>query len=68
MPTPEDPGRVDLVRMGPIKVLDVVQPSVPQDGTVCNVASIDAVPFEQVKHLCSGKPLVRFPQPDDDQL
>ena len=47
--------------MGPVKVVEVFTWS-PKDRKASECLGCDTVPFEQIRHLCSGKPLGRNPQ------
>ena len=60
MNTPLDPGSIELLRIGPIKVVEVFTSPTPTDTPVANSTTCDTVPFSDIKHLCSGKPLGRF--------
>ncbi len=60
MDTPQDPGSVDLLRMGPIKVVEVFTSPSPSDRPVTDRIGYETVPFAEIKHLCSRKPLSRF--------
>ena len=46
--------------MGPIKVVEVFTSPTPSDQPVTDRIGYEAVPFSEIKHLCSGKPLSRF--------
>ena len=64
MNTPLDPGSIELLRIGPIKVVEVFTSPTPTDIPVANSTTCDSVPFSDIKHLCSGKPLARFTPAD----
>ena len=60
MNTPLDPGSIELLRIGPIKVIEVFTSTYPSDQPVTEHIGYETVPFSEIKHLCSGKPLSRF--------
>jgi hypothetical protein len=56
-------GRSKLLAIGPIKVKEIVVPSVRHSGRISNDVSIETVPFHKIRHLCSSKPLCRYSAP-----
>ena len=60
MTMPTDPASNETLRMGPIKVVQVFTAPAAGDKPVTEKLGYECVPFAQVKHLCSGKPLSRY--------
>ncbi len=58
---------IERLRMGPVKVIDVFTSAPPSQVTVTEALGNETVPFEQVRHLCSAKPLVRASRTDAAQ-
>ena len=56
----KQPSKLPM-KLGPVKVVEVFTWA-PKDRKASECLSCDTVPFEQVRHLCSGKPLGRYPQ------
>ncbi|MHC4767696.1 MAG: hypothetical protein ACYTEI_03165 [Planctomycetota bacterium] len=54
-----DPGRIEQIRMGPIKVVEVLTSPAPSEQRVTEALGNETVPFEKIKHLISDKPLRR---------
>ena len=57
----EEPSAVEKIRMGPIKVVEVLT-SPPTGQRVTEALGNETVPFAQIKHLISPKPLRRADQ------
>jgi hypothetical protein len=57
-----DPGPVEQIRMGPIKVVEVLTSPAPSEQHVTESLGNETVPFEKIKHLISDKPLHRADQ------
>ena len=55
----KDPGAVEQIRMGPIKVVEVLTSSPPAGQRITDSLGNETVPFEKIKHLISPKPLRR---------
>ncbi len=60
MPILDDSASTERLRMGPIKVVQVFTAPEAGDGPITEKLGYECVPFAQVKHLCSGKPLSRY--------
>ncbi|MHC4080916.1 MAG: hypothetical protein ACYS15_16635 [Planctomycetota bacterium] len=54
-----DPGPIEQIRMGPIKVVEVLTSPAPSEQRVTEALGNETVPFEKIKHLISDKPLWR---------
>ena len=54
-----DPGPVERMRMGPVRVVEVLTPPAPPEQRVTESLGNETVPFEKIKHLISDKPLRR---------
>ncbi len=59
-----DPGPVERMRMGPVRVVEVLTSPAPPDQRVTDSLGNETVPFEKIKHLISDKPLRRA-SPDE---
>ena len=55
-----EPGAVEQLRIGPIKVVELYIAPVPDDSPIAESLGNQTVPFDQVRHLVSSKPLGRF--------
>ena len=54
-----DLGPIEQIRMGPIKVVEVLTAPAPPQQHVTESLGNETVPFEKIKHLISDKPLRR---------
>jgi hypothetical protein len=54
-----DPGPVEKMRLGPIKVVEVMTSPAPTEQRVTESLGNETVPFEMIRHLISDKPLQR---------
>jgi hypothetical protein len=61
-----EPTPVERISMGPVKVVEVFTSPVPAGKTVAEALGNETVPFEQIRHLCSCKPLGRPVQTEPD--
>ncbi len=59
-----DPASVEQIRLGPIKVVDVFTAPAPPRQRVTDALGNETVPFEQIRHLISDKPLGRASRTD----
>jgi hypothetical protein len=48
------------MKLGPVRVVEILTWA-PKDMKASDCLGCETVPFEQVKHLCSVKPLLRRP-------
>lgn len=55
-----DPGAADQLTIGPIKVIEMYVSLDPDDVSVVEPLGTDNVPFDEVRHLVSSKPLERY--------
>ncbi len=55
-----DPVPIDQICIGPIRVVDIFTASPPPDRPVAEFVGTETVPFDQIRHLISRKPLERF--------
>ena len=60
MPISNDSASTEGLRMGPIKVVQVFTAHAAKNRPVTEKLGYESVPFDQVRHLCSGKPLARY--------
>ena len=60
MPISDDLASTELLRIGPIKVVQVFTSTSSGDVAVTEKLGYEFVPFSEYKHLCSGKPLRRY--------
>ncbi len=60
MPISDDSASTERLRMGPIKVVQVFTAHTTGDAPITEKLGYESVPFEQVKHMCSGRPLSRY--------
>ena len=60
MSAANDPVPVEQICIGPIKVVELYTASAPDDQPVAECVGTQDVPFDQVRHLVSSKPLARF--------
>ncbi|MHC4129985.1 MAG: hypothetical protein ACYSWT_18625 [Planctomycetota bacterium] len=58
----EEPGAIEQIRMGPIKVVEVLTSPPPAEQRITESLGNETVPFEKIKHLISPKPLSRADQ------
>jgi hypothetical protein len=54
-----DTGPIEQISMGPIRVVEVLTGPAPAEQQVTESLGNETVPFEQIKHLISPKPLHR---------
>jgi hypothetical protein len=59
MSTMQEPAPVEQIRLGPIRTVKVFTPPVPADRPVAEALGTQSVPFDEIKHLISSKPLER---------
>jgi hypothetical protein len=55
----EEPGAVERIRIGPIRVVEVLTSRPPAEQRVTDALGNETVPFEKIRHLISPKPLRR---------
>jgi hypothetical protein len=59
-----DPSRIEQIRFGPVKVVEVLTSPAPSEQRVTEALGNETVPFEKIRHLVSAKPLGRARQID----
>lgn len=60
MSASQEPGPVEQLTIGPIKVVELYIAPAPDDTRCVEPLGNQNVPFDQIRHLVSPKPLLRY--------